>query len=225
MDERLFRQRARENLANNWGLSIGVAAVAALLGGLLVGSSFIPELSYTQSLNYSQAHEVSENVRDSFTNGILGFAAFLLGGVLQLGYAKFLLKQHDGQPIEFNDLFSQFDRFGAGFAQYFLRSLYTFFWTLLFIIPGIIASYRYRMTPFIMVEHPELSASEAIERSKKMMDGHKGELFCLDLGFIGWILLSILTLNLGHLALNPYRNAAEAAFYRELSAQQRYTVE
>lgn len=223
MDERIFRQRAREQLATNWGLSIGVAAVACLLGGLLVGSSFIPEVNYSWSQNYSRYQDVYEGLRLNYgTSSVRGLVAFLIGGVLQLGYARFLLKQHDGQEVEFNDLFSQFDRFGAGFAQNFLRCLYIALWSLLFIVPGIIAIYRYRMTPFIMIEHPELSASEAIARSKEMMDGHKGELFCLDLSFFGWILLSILTLNLGFLALNPYRNAAEAAFYRELSSQQRY---
>lgn len=229
MDERNFRQRARENLANNWGLSIGVAAVAALLGGLLMGSSFLPDTDSVLSLpifsDFSQwltrGWQLG-NVTISFRSGIFGLATFLLGGVLQLGYARFLLKQHDGGPLEFNDLFSQFDRFGAGFAQHFLRSLYTGLWSLLFIIPGIIANYSYAMTPFIMAEHPELSASEAIARSKQMMDGHKGELFCLDISFIGWGILSILTLNLGHLALNPYQNAALAAFYRGLQAQNRY---
>lgn len=226
MDERILRQRARERLAGNWGLSIGVAAVAALLGGLLVGSDFLPELNYSWSRNYSEYREVSEGFRITFSSGAaLGFAAFILGGVLQLGYARFLLKQHDGQKAEFSDLFSQFDRFGAGFAQYLLRSVYITLWSLLFIVPGLIAQYKYAMTPFIMAEHPELTASEAIKRSKQLMDGHKGELFTLDISFFGWILLCILTLNLGNLALNPYRNAAYAAFYRELTGGNRYLPE
>lgn len=226
MDERILRQRARERLAGNWGLSIGVAAVAALLGGLLVGSDFLPELNYSWSRNYSEYREVSEGFRITFSSGAaLGFAAFILGGVLQLGYARFLLKQHDGQKAEFSDLFSQFDRFGAGFAQQFLRNLYTALWTLLLVIPGIVASLSYAMTPFIMAEYPQLTASEAISRSKALMDGHKMDLFVLRLTFIGWDLLAALTLNIGYLALNPYKNAAEAVFYREICARQRYTVE
>ena len=75
------------------------------------------------------------------------------------------------------------------------------------------------MTPFLMADHPNLTASEAISASKQMMDGHKGRLFWLDLTFIGWSILSALTFNLGYLFLNPYMNAAHAAFYRDLCAR------
>lgn len=227
MDTKEIRRQARAHLQGNWGLSIGVAVVACLLGGLLTGMSFLPEISYWKQLNFSHAEDIFEyfsesreiiqGVRIEFKNGIFGLASFLIGGVLQLGYARFLLRQHDGKPTEFNDLFSQFDRFGTGFAQHFLRSLYTLLWSLLLIIPGIIAALSYAMTPFILEEHPELTASEAIRRSKELMCGHKTDLFILELTFIGWSLLCILTLNLGHIALNPYKNAAYAVFYREIT--------
>jgi uncharacterized membrane protein len=74
------------------------------------------------------------------------------------------------------------------------------------------------MTPFILAEHPNLTASHAIRLSEDMMDGHKAELFFLDLSFIGWSILSALTLNLGNIALNPYKNAARA-FARTASCQ------
>lgn len=220
MDTKEIRRQARAHLQGNWGLSIGVAVVACLLGGLLTGMSFIPEISYWKQLSFSETREIIEGVRIEFKNGIFGLVAFIVGGVVQLGYARFLLRQHDGKPTEFNDLFSQFDRFGTGFAQSFLRSLYTFLWALLLIIPGIIAALSYAMTPFILEEHPELTASEAIRRSKELMRGHKTDLFILELTFIGWSLLCILTLNLGHIALNPYKNAAYAVFYREITKAQ-----
>ncbi len=216
MDERNFKQVARDRLNNHWGISIGAAAVAFLLGGLLVGVSFLPKIEYKAEMPdmFQQVIHLAESLTISFS--LLGLAQFILGGVVQLGYAKFLLKQHDRKEYEFNDLFSEFDRFGTGFAQAFLRTLYTTLWSLLFLIPGIIASYKYAMTPFILAEHPELTASEAITMSKEMMDGHKGDLFVLDLSFIGWSLLAALSLNIGNLWLNPYRNAAYAAFYRDL---------
>lgn len=227
MDTKEIRRQARAHLQGNWGLSIGVAVVACLLGGLLTGMSFIPEISYWKQLNFFHDRDLSQYVSGSweivqgvwieFKNGIFSLASFLLGGVLQLGYARFLLRQHDGKPTEFNDLFSQFDRFGTGFAQHFLRSLYTLLWSLLLIVPGIIAALNYAMTPFILEEHPELTASEAIRRSKELMRGHKTDLFILELTFIGWSLLCVLTLNLGHIALNPYKNAAYAVFYREIT--------
>ena len=88
--------------------------------------------------------------------------------------------------------------------------------TLLLIIPGIMASYSYAMTGYILAEHPELTAGEAIAQSKAMMAGNRWRLFCLQFSFIGWDILCALTLGIGNLALRPYRHAAEAAFYREL---------
>jgi uncharacterized membrane protein len=145
------------------------------------------------------------------------------------------------------DLFSQFHRLGAGVCMNFLRGLYTFLWTLLFIIPGVIKAYSYSMTPYILAEHPEMTASEAITESRRIMDGNKWRLFCLSLSFIGWSLLCALPVLIaviivsgvalatgslavfllvipasipvfvGSLFLNPYVEAAWAAFYRDVS--------
>ena len=233
MDAKILRARARANLAGNWGVSVAVALVASLLGGLITGGSFLPDLQseLTEYFPFLQriADTMGKGIRvGSFTfslrGGILGFTAFLIGGVLQIGYADFLLKQHDGKEVRFSDLFSKFDYFGTGFAQRFLRSLYVMLWSLLFIIPGIIKEYGYAMTPFILAEHPQLTASRAIELSEQMMDGHKAELFILEMTFLGWSLLAVLTMNLGHLFLNPYKNAAHAAFYRQLQEENKYTL-
>lgn len=239
MEAKTLRSRARANLAGTWGVSIGIAVVAALLGGLIAGVSFLPdwEVSVPFSTPAIQAfldtlQEFADSLNKgiqignftlSFRSGIFGFAAFILGGTLQLGYADFLLKQHDGKEASFNDLFSKFDSFGTGFAQRFLRSLYEMLWTLLFIIPGIVKGYAYAMTPFILAEHPNMTASQAIRLSEDLMDGYKSDLFILDLTFIGWNILAAMTLNLGNIALNPYKNAAYAAFYRQIQAEKQYT--
>ena len=232
MEAKTLRARARANLAGNWGISVAVAMVAFLLGGLLAGGTFLPDIKAELSVWFPFLEKLTEslergyrigNVTLSLQNGIFGLATFIIGGVLELGYAVFLLKQHDGKKAEFHDLFSMFDHFGTGFAQQFLRGLYEALWSLLFIIPGIVKGYSYSMTPFILAEHPELTASRAIELSMQLMDGHKAELFFLDLSFIGWNILAMLTLNLGNIALNPYKNAAYAAFYRQLQAENRYT--
>ena len=228
MDSKLLRARARENLQGMWPVAIGVAAIAYLLGGLMFGAQFFPELKteFTatdlEALRNFEFDRVSTHMRVGNINTI-GLVGFILGGVIQLGYGQFLLKQHDKLEPTWNDLFSQFHRFGQGFAQKFLRGLYCFLWGLLFIIPGIVKAYSYAMTPYIMAENPDMSAQDAIRASMQLMDGHKGELFWLRLTFIGWDILAALTLNLGHLALNPYKNAAEAAFYRELTGTTRTT--
>ena len=223
-----YRDLARENLRGNWKLSVIAGMLACLLGGLIVGTSFFPEIELKiEDMNFRDLKELFTFVL--FNGGIiiqvtsiLNLVHFILGGVIQLGYAQYLLNQHDHREFQLNDLFSKFDYFGAGFCQNFLRGLYVFLWSLLFVIPGIVAQYRYAMTPFIMAEHPELTASEAIAASKKMMDGNKWALFCLDFSFFGWALLSALTLNIGNLWLNPYLNAAYAAFYRRVSVSDPY---
>lgn len=228
-----IRAQARNHLAGRWASAVAVCLVAFILGGALVGASFIPQITYTwhgEIIELKDALTALTTLSRRFGNTTLSIGAFglvelILGGVVQLGYAKYLLKQHNGQDAAIADLFSEFERFGQGFAQKFLRGLYSALWGLLFIIPGIVKTYSYAMTPFIMAEHPHLSATEAIQASRDMMDGHKWELFILRLTFIGWDIVAALTANLGHLVLNPYKNAAEAAFYREIAKQPRYTVE
>lgn len=209
-----YRAIAREKLAGNWGNAILVAFVAALLGGLLTGSGLLDIEVDAEVMTELPTFVQHYILFTASVGSVLSLVHLIIGGVVRQGYCQYLLKQYDGQPGEVNDLFSQFHRFGDGFCLNLLQGLYIFLWTLLFIIPGIIAGYRYAMAPFIMVENPDMTASEAIEASKQMMDGHKLDLFCLDLSFIGWDFLNIFTLGIGSLWLNPYRNAAYAAFFR-----------
>ena len=228
-----IRARARANLAGNWASAVAVCLVAFILGGAMTAANFLPEITFKWQGEITSLEDALTALTTlshrfggaTFSIGALGLVEFILGGVIQLGYAKYLLKQYHHQETAISDLFSEFDRFGQGFAQNFLRGLYCFLWGLLFIIPGIVKTYSYAMTPFIMADHPNMTASEAIAASKDMMDGHKWELFVLRLTFIGWAIVAALTMNLGNLVLNPYKNAAEAAFYREISRQPRYTVE
>lgn len=214
-----YRRIARENLQGNYWQSVLVGFVAALLGGLLVGGSVFSINSDVSEVNAILPRFIIKYlIIMSGISGILSIVQFIIGGTIQLGYADYLLKQHNHAHLDIHDLFSQFHRFKDGFLQSFLRSLYIFLWSLLFLIPGIIKSLSYAMTPFIMAENPEITASEAIEASKELMDGFKMDLFLLDLSFIGWDLLAVLTLNIGHIFLNPYRNAAHAAYYKDLTA-------
>ncbi len=218
MESRELRRIARENLAGNWGNAVLAAFLAALLGGLITGG-FSIDLKFEDQELYSHTFEtVRGYTRIAATTATgINLVHFILGGVIRQGYAVYLLKQYDRRDPQTNDLFSQFDRFGDGFCLAFLQGLYIILWSLLLIIPGIIKGYSYAMAPFIMSENPEMTASEAITASMEMMDGHKAELFFLDLSFIGWSILNVLTLGIGSFWLNPYRNASHAAFYRNLT--------
>ena len=218
MTYREIRQAARDNLQGNYWLSVLVAFVAALLGAIITGGTIFRVDFDTEVLHQLPRFIVRYLAIMGSISGFFALVQLIIGGTVQLGYAKYLLKQHDHASFDIHDLFSQFDRFKEGFLQSFLRELYIFLWSFLLIIPGIVKSYAYAMTPFIMAENPDMSAKEAIEASKQLMHGHKDELFTLDLTFFGWGLLAALTLNIGYIFLNPYKNAAYAVFYKELTA-------
>ncbi|WP_312832371.1 DUF975 family protein [Sedimentibacter saalensis] len=95
----------------------------------------------------------------------------------------------------------------------FLMNVYNILWTLLFVIPGIIKAYSYRMVPYILGDNPNIGANEAITLSRKMMDGNKFEAFVLDISFLGWYLLGLLALVIGMLFVNPYYDATCAQLY------------
>ena len=149
---------------------------------------------------------------------ILALVAMIIGGPIKVGYARFRLKIADGKrPLQFKELFSGFDVFGEAFLLQLRITLRVIGWTLLFIIPGIIAAYRYAQAYNIMAEHPELSSGACIEQSKAMMNGNKWRLFCLEFSYIGWAFLCALTLGILSLWVAPYAAVAESFFYREVS--------
>lgn len=139
---------------------------------------------------------------------------------LAYGFAiLFLDLFREGKPIDIRKLFDGFKDFGRVWGTLILVAVYTILWTCLLIIPGIVKSYSYALTPFILKDEPELRYNAAIEKSMRMMNGYKMKLFLLDLSFIGWMILSILTLGIGLLFLQPYMNTARAAFYEDLKAE------
>jgi len=121
----------------------------------------------------------------------------------------------DGRP-EVKDSFSGFDDFWSAFKVTFLVGLYTFLWSLLFVIPGIIKSISYSMSMYILAENKGKSARECIEESKAMTEGHKMDLFVLALSFIGWILLGCITCGIAYIWVIPYMNATYANAYQSL---------
>ena len=118
--------------------------------------------------------------------------------------------------------FSHWLRFVWG---YFLTQIKIMLWTFVFIIPGFIKVFAYALTPFLLVDCPELSALQCIKLSNQMMKGHKFDLFYLYLSFIGWGLLCLLTLGIGYLWLMPYMQTAIAAFYLDVKEQYRAQLE
>lgn len=121
-----------------------------------------------------------------------------------------------GEKVEFDDAFSGFKIYKKALCLNLLIAIFTFLWTCLLIIPGIIKGLAYSMSNFILRDNPNMTANEAITESRRMMVGNKWRLFCLCFSFIGWILLSILTLGILLFWIQPYMNASVAEFYRSL---------
>lgn len=149
--------------------------------------------------------------------GLLGgFAGIIVDGPLSYGRAKMALDVVRGKSAKVETLFDGFGDFVKLFILGLLINIFTFLWTLLFIIPGIIKSYSYSMSYYISVDNPSLSADEARVKSMALMKGNKWRLFCLELSFIGWILLTIITFGLAGFFVGPYMQVATAEFYGDL---------
>ncbi|MBS1625608.1 MAG: DUF975 family protein [Bacteroidetes bacterium] len=155
----------------------------------------------------------------SFVIGLTRVGFLILGGPLALGIAIISLRLVRGQDIDVGMIFKGFDNFVNALVTYLLMMLFILLWTLLLIIPGIIAALSYGMAFFILADNPGMTGSEVLRTSKAMMDGHKMDLFVLYLKFFVFSLLCILTLFIGYLWLVPYMHVSLAAFYEKVKAQ------
>jgi uncharacterized membrane protein len=154
-------------------------------------------------------------------SGAAGIGALIVGGPLELGLATYFLtlKRQNGAQLE--DLFKGFRNFERALVLYIVKTIFILLWSLLFIIPGIVAAMRYSMSTYILHDNPELSGMDALNRSKELMQGYKGKLFGLYFSFIGWAILCMFTLGIGYLWLFPYMKASEANFYEDMKAAQK----
>lgn len=116
----------------------------------------------------------------------------LMGLVLHAGFALYCMAVRRGERVEFLALFDGFSFVGKIIALNIVIFVFTFLWSMCFVIPGIIATYRYRFALFNLYENPEISIMEAMNLSKRQTFGYKGQLFMLDLSYIGWSVLATL---------------------------------
>ncbi|MBQ4144987.1 MAG: DUF975 family protein [Clostridia bacterium] len=226
-----FRKTAREGLKGQWLMAIIAGFIATWLGGATsnsVGVNFNVNASggSSDTLAFESAGAMFSDIPPVvfviagialLVGLVFGVAYFILGSFMQVGYAKLNLNAVDKVKISIDTLFSYAHEWKRTAIASFWQNLYIILWSFLFIVPGIVASYRYAMTRYIMAEDDTISPREAIERSKELMKGNKWRLFCLEFSFIGWSILAGLTFGIGDLWLTPYRHAAEAAFYRDIT--------
>ncbi|MBR5229606.1 MAG: DUF975 family protein, partial [Firmicutes bacterium] len=204
-----FRAQARAALKGKWVQ----AAIAGLIASILGGSIFYQGYAGSSASSTTDTEAVSTYGFEVIIGVIVIFAIvgavfILIGSIVGLGYAKFNLSLFENETADFKMIFSERSRYKDCFKLFVMQYLYIAIGSLLLVVPGIIAYYANIMAPYIMVDNPQMTAREAIKASQAMMKGNKWRLFCLSWSFIGWDILALFTLGLGHIVLCPYVEAA-----------------
>ena len=179
-----YKKIALEGLQNNWGIAILVMLLVSIVEGALTAT------------------------------GVGSILMLVISGPIVVGLIIFFEKLINKQKVNLETIFEGLTTdFVPKMATFILQEIYILLWSLLFIIPGIIKSYSYAMSMYIMRKDGTKTSSEAITLSRQIMNGKKLKLFCLHLSFIGWFILSILTFGIGFIFLAPYIQASVTAFY------------
>ena len=154
----------------------------------------------------------------NFIPGVGQIAALLISGPVSYGVSAMFLKQtRNGQTMDIVDIFNGFKYdFSNTFLIGLMTFIFTILWSLLLVIPGIVKSYAYSMAMYVKVDHPDYDWKKCIDESQRMMSGHKGELFVLDLSFIGWMIVGAFCCGVGTFWVRAYMEASHAQFYENL---------
>lgn len=190
-----LKSDALKTLKGNWFKAIGAFVIAM----------FIP---VTLSL-----------FMEDYNNIIFLMVSYIIEIPFLAGIAIYFLGLSKGEHPEPFKVFDAFKNLFSYIMLFFETFIFTYLWTLLLIIPGIIKSLSYSMATYILIENPNMNPLDAITESRRLMDGHKWEYFVLQLSFIGWMLLSVLTFGIGYFWLVPYIQTTTANYYIELKKE------
>ena len=205
LNRQLLKKRAQDRIRTSEPRVINVGLVfvllasfmsilsARVLGANITQSDIEQVYEHMLSGNYDFALEYMQQYVPPFSSYLIGLAIDLVMTVVSAGFIIFLLNTIRAASPNSGNLLDGFGMAGRIILLSLLEGLFVFLWGLLLIVPGIIASYSYRQAIYLLIDHPEMSVRECLRESKRMMDGRKGELFMLDLSFLGWQLLANLT--------------------------------
>lgn len=224
-----LKQRAKDSMATASLHPVLAAIVFLIISGgtsfllsmitttitTILGLSTTPYILATAQLNYNTML-TPIYLLTIIVSLFFSIASMAVIGVLNTGFCDYSLRTIRHEMAGINNLFLYVKYFLKVFGITFMISILTFLWSLLFIIPGIIASFRYRMALYIFIDDPRKGVMECIHESKLMMNGHKGELFILDLSFILWNLLSVFTCGIATIYVYPYTQLTWAVYYDNL---------
>ncbi|MDH5100683.1 DUF975 family protein [Lactobacillus kefiranofaciens] len=215
---RELKNNAKLALRGNWGWAVLMCLINMIIVAILSGGGHRVDQIY---MDYEGTNFYMQLLSP------LGTILAWIGDFIALSLVISFLKLRDNDKLEkpYVSALSVFteNRFGPECINFVMTSIFTFLWTLLLIIPGIIKSYSYAMTPYIVKDMvasgKQVGATDGINASRELMNGHKMDLFVFDLSFIGWFLLGGISV-IGMLWVVPYYQTAKANFYRELAGNQ-----
>lgn len=202
-----LKTRAKTILKSNYWYSFGVCILVSLITSL--ASSVAVIIMYISDL--SSASSIFAILQILMT--------VLVTFPLSVGTCRFFIKATANTPNVYELFFPYKNNLSNVIIINIFVAIYTFLWSLLFIIPGIIKSFQYSMIPYILAENPAMNRHRAFEVTKALTDGNKGRIFLFALSFIGWIFLSAITFSIGFLFLEPYMSAAYTQLYFDLKAE------
>ena len=182
-----LKNKAKEQIKGKIGILFLIFLIIAMIG---VGSSFVPIVGW--------------------------FATIIIMPAFNISLCMIFLNLAKKEDISVGDVFKGFNITGKAVWLSIITNFFVFLWSLLLVIPGIIKAFSYSMAPFILADNPELTAREALSESKRIMDGHKFDLFVLQLSFFWWYLLGAISFGIAYIYVVPYFEATITNFYNEI---------
>lgn len=222
-----IKQIGRNAFKRNYWPCVGAGILLSILGagGSAAGSSQTASTDLATTFNQLSPDDRMVAMIAVFS-GLALISLFLIlfkifvYNPLKVGCYHFYKRNVTDDSTGFGVIGEGFNNYGHTFVTLFLKDLFIVLWSLLLVVPGIIKAYSYRLVPFLVKDHPELSASQILALSSNLMQGNKGRAFLMDLSFIGWHLLGILTFGIGEvLWTTPYTASSDAALYLELTSR------
>ena len=198
MDRVTLKQKAKESLQGRYGDAITLFVIYMLIAGACGG--VVGAIMGTTK----QAKSVE------------GLLTLVISSLFIMGFYNYFLKVSRNEKVEWKELFNKTDLFVPALLITLLVGVFVTLWSLLLLIPGIIAAFSYSQVYFVKLDNPDMEAMDVLKKSKELMNGHKMDYFVLILSFLGWIILGLFTLGILYLWLMPYMYVTQANFYNEL---------
>ena len=215
MNRSELKEEAKKSLKGKYNDAVIMLLIVILIsaGAAVIGSIIDTSLGLVNKQTFTIGTQVLEYQTTGLFTSLLSMT---LTCFLGFGIIEYFLNISRGKEVNWKDIFKRYDLFVYFFVLSLIVSIFTFLWSLLFIIPGIIAAFSYSLVYYLKLDNPDLEYMDNIKKSKELMKGHKWEYFVLELSFLGWIILVPFTCGILAFWLVPYMSVTQCNFYNKL---------